>query len=159
MSKGTISHDNDHLGVHIVDVNNTVFSTSCRWCNEGFIDLYIHIHVSRLSRKSILTSKTLIRCPNPAHLPCKTGLFSVQVYLDLSCFKDALFWESTKYLLIMIHKKWVCRWMARSATQFAFGMRKKQSCANSRDLNESAPLLSEVYHQILHIEQWRSRRM
>ena len=31
-------------------------------------------------------------------------------------------------------------------------MRKKQSCANSKDLNESAPLLSEeIHHQILRV--------
>ena len=31
-------------------------------------------------------------------------------------------------------------------------MRKKQNCANSKDLNESAPLLSEeIHHQILRV--------
>ena len=43
--------------------------------------------------------------------------------------------------------------MSRSAAQFAFGMREKKSCANSKDPNESAPLLSdEMRHQI-----WRVR--
>ena len=42
--------------------------------------------------------------------------------------------------------------MSRSATEFVFGMRKKQSCANSKDLNESALLLPEdIHHQILRV--------
>ena len=38
MSKGTISRDNVHLGINIVNVEKTVLSTSCRSYHEEFID-------------------------------------------------------------------------------------------------------------------------
>ena len=43
--------------------------------------------------------------------------------------------------------------MSKSATQFAFGRRKKWSCAYSKVLNKSAPLLSEE----IHYQIWRVR--
>ena len=46
MSKGAISRDSVYLGIHILNVENTVLSTSCPSYHEEFIDLYIHIHVS-----------------------------------------------------------------------------------------------------------------
>ena len=52
-------------------------------------------------------SSPKLRCPIPIHLPCKTGLFSAQVYLDLTCFKDALFWQNPNCLHIVIYKN-VC---------------------------------------------------
>ena len=58
MWKGVISRQSDHLGIHADNVKNTVLSTSCRSCREECIDLYIHIHVSRLGTKSMLTPQT-----------------------------------------------------------------------------------------------------
>ena len=43
--------------------------------------------------------------------------------------------------------------MSRSASQFAFGMREKKNCTNSKDPNESAPLFSDEIHHLI----WRVR--
>ena len=76
----------------------------------------------------LLSPQTLIQCPIPTHLTLHDRIVQRTVYLDLGCFKDALFWQSTNCLHIVIYKKkWVCRWMSRSATQIAFGMRKSKA--------------------------------
>ena len=51
MWKGTIFLENVNLGIHIVNVENTVLSTSYRSYHEECIDLYIHIYVSRLGMR------------------------------------------------------------------------------------------------------------
>ena len=59
MWKGTISRKNVHLCIHIVNIENTVLSTTCLSCHIECIDLYIHIHLSRLGRKSVLIKISL----------------------------------------------------------------------------------------------------
>ena len=58
MLKGTISRENVHLGINIVNVENTVLSTSCLSYHEECIELYIHMQVSRLGRKLMLIPQT-----------------------------------------------------------------------------------------------------
>ena len=111
--KGTISRESVSLDIHSVHVEITVPSTRCRSYQKECVILYRYIYVSRLGRKPMLTPKTSVQCLIPDHLPCETGLFNAKIYLDLSCFKDALFWQSTNPRI------------SRLATQLAFGMREK----------------------------------
>ena len=79
MWKGTISCENVHLGIQIVSVENAVLSTSFRSFHEECIALYIHIHLSRLSRKSMFTRKLRFGAPSsPSYLlkpDCSTHMF------------------------------------------------------------------------------------
>ena len=148
MWKGTISRENFHLGIHIVNVENTVLSTSCRSYHEECIDLYIYTYHD-LVESQCLPRKLRFGIPSPPTYLVKPDCSAHRVIYTLAVSRTLYSDKARIVSTSWYTKNWVCGRISWSATQFAFGMREKKSCAKSKDPNESAPLLSdEMCHQI-----------